>query len=124
MNANKRIVFFIVFVVIAVTLTSVIRQGLSQPKATYSQFLRHVESGEVARATIAVAAGAGADQISYTLKNGSREKTVVPSDDREAMSAMRDKMVNIEIRDASSPQYKLLVNAVPFFVLLGFWIFM
>jgi ATP-dependent Zn protease len=33
-------------------------------------------------------------------------------------------MVNIEIRDASSQWIRVLANASPFLLLLGFWFFM
>ena len=125
MNSNaRRIILSVVPILVAVGIVTVVKQGQSQPKATYSQFLQNVQAGEVVNATIAVAGRSGADRITYTLKNGSRMKTLVPSHDREAMAAMRDKLVNIEIRDSSSQPYRLVVNAIPFFVLLGFWFFM
>jgi cell division protease FtsH len=122
-NTN-RMVFWSVLAVVAATVVITITQGLLRPRATYSEFLKRVQAGEVAKATIEVAARSGADQIDYTLKNGSRVKTVVPSDDREAMAAMRDKLVNIEIRDASASPLRLLANATPFLLLLAFWVVM
>jgi ATP-dependent Zn protease len=121
---TNSIVFWSVLAVVAATLAFTIGQGLLQSKATYSEFLKRVQAGEVARATVVVASRSGADQIDYTLKNGSRVKTVVPSDDREALAAMKDKLVNVEIRDASASPYRLLVNSSPFLVLVAFWIFM
>jgi ATP-dependent Zn protease len=121
---TNRIVFWSVLAVVAATLVIVVRQGRSQPKITYSEFMTRVQAGEVAKATIEVAARSGADQIDYTLKNGSRVKTVVPSDDREALAAMREKLVNVEIRDASSSPLRLLANASPFLLLLAVWVVM
>ena len=123
-SKSNRIVFWGVLTIVGATLAFTIMQGKLQPKATYSEFLQRVQAGDVAKATIVVAARSGADQIDYTLKNGKRVKTVVPSDDREALAAMRDKLVNVEIRDASSSPLRLLVNATPFFLLLAFWVVM
>ncbi len=102
----NRIVFWSILAIVAATIAFTIWQGRLQPKATYSEFLKRVQAGEVTKATVEVAARSGVDQIDYTLKNGSRVKTVVPSDDREALAAMRDKLVNVEIRDASSSPYR------------------
>ena len=119
---TNRIVFWTVLAVVAATVAFTIGQGLLQPKATYSEFLQRVQSGEVTKATVEVAARSGADQIDYTLKSGKRVKTVVPSDDREALAAMRDKLVNVEIRDESTSPLRLLVNATPFLLLLAVWV--
>src|SRR6201986_4729574 len=123
-SKSNRIVFWTVLTIVGATLAFTIMKGKFQPKATYSEFLQRVQAGDVANATIVVAARSGADQIDYTLKNGKRVKTVVPSDDREALAAMRDKLVNVEIRDASSSPFRLLVNATPFLLLLAFWVVM
>jgi hypothetical protein len=37
---------------------------------------------------------------------------------------LQNKQVNIEIRDSSLEPLRLLVNTIPFLVLLGFWFFM
>jgi cell division protease FtsH len=120
---TNRIAFWSVLAVVAATVVLTVSQGL-QPKATYSEFLKRVQAGEVTKATVEVAARSGVDQIDYTLKNGKSVKTVVPSDDREALAAMRDKLVNVEIRDASSSPFQLLVNATPFLLLLALWVVM
>lgn len=121
-SKTNRIAFWSVLAIVAATLAFTIWHG--QPKATYSEFLKRVEAGEVTKATVEVASRSGADQIDYTLKNGKQVKTIVPSDDREALAAMRDKLVNVEIRDASSSPLRLLVNATPFLLLLAFWVVM
>ncbi len=113
-----------VLAIVAATLAFTVWEGRLQPKATYSEFLNRVQAGEVTKATVEIAARSGADQIDYTLKNGKRVKTVIPSDDREALAAMRDKLVNVEIRDASTSLLRLLVNTTPFLLLLAFWVVM
>jgi cell division protease FtsH len=124
MNSKaKSVVFWMVLIGVAVLLWAVMQSGPDAAKTTYSQFLQQVQSGQVNKAII-VADHTGANPVTYSLKDGSQARTVVPSDYRAALEAMQQKMVNIEIRDASSQWIRILVNASPFLVLLGFWVFM
>ena len=90
---------------------------------TYSQFLEKVRTGQIA-SVIVMGSNAGAIQAICRLKDGNAERTVLPSDYRDAMVAMQDKLVNVEIRDSSSGPLQLLLNATPFLLLLGVWIFL
>jgi|HubBroStandDraft_2_1064218.scaffolds.fasta_scaffold382967_1 cell division protease FtsH len=119
----KNVVFWVVLVGVAALLWAVIQNRPNAPNATYSQFLQQVESGQISNAVI-VAANGGANPVDYSLKDGARMHTVLPPDYRDALAAMEQKMVNIEIRDASSQLPRMAANAVPFFVLLAFWVFM
>jgi cell division protease FtsH len=124
MNSKaKNVVFWVVLVGVAALLWAVIQNRPNAPNATYSQFLQQVESGQISNAVI-VAANGGANPVDYSLKDGARMHTVLPPDYRDALAAMEQKMVNIEIRDASSQLPRMAANAVPFFVLLAFWAFM
>ena len=124
MNSKaKKIVFWGVLIAVAVLMWAVERNGHNPVKATYSQFLEQVQAGQVSKATI-VAAQGGANPVTYSLKDGSRVDSVLPHDYRNALEAMQQKMVDIEIRDASSQWLRVLANASPFLVLLGFWFFM
>ena len=51
-------------------------------------------------------------------------RTVLPSDYRDALVAMQDKLVNIEIQDSSSGPLRPILNAAPFLLLLGVWSFL
>jgi len=124
MNSKaKSVVFWGVLIGVAVLLWVVIQNKPNPAEATYSQFLQQVQSGQVNKAII-VADHTGANPVTYSLKDGSQASTVVPSDYRAALEVMQQKMVNIEIRDASQQWMRILVNAFPFLVLLGFWFFM
>jgi cell division protease FtsH len=124
MNARaKGIIFYAVLIGVAALLWAVVRNGSNPPKATYSQFLQQVQAGQVSRATIETE-HTGANPVTYSLKNGSQARSVLPRDYRDALETMRQKMVNIEIQDASSQWIRVLLNASPFLVLLGFWVFM
>ena len=66
----------------------------------------------------------GAIQATCRLEDGNTERTVLPANYRDAIVAMQEKLVSIEIRDASSGPLQLVMKATPFLVLLGVWIFL
>ncbi len=117
MNKNK-IVFWVVLAVVAATLVMVVGNRGRQTRATYAEFLAEVHSGEVAKATIAVAE----TRVDYILKNGARFQAIVPSNYNEALAAMKARRVNVNIESLS--WRNILLNSTPFLVLLGFWFFM
>jgi ATP-dependent Zn protease len=90
---------------------------------TYSQFLEKLRAGQIA-SVIVMGNNSGAIQAICRLKDGNGVRTVLPSDYRDVMWEMQDKMVNVEIRDSSSGPLRLFVNATPFLLLLGVWIFL
>jgi cell division protease FtsH len=118
----RRVVFFAVLIGVAAMVWWVVRSERNQPKTTYSQFMQQVESGEVNKATI-VAGQTGANQVTYSLKDGSQVRTMLPSNYRDALEAMQQKMVDIEIRDGSTQSLRMLANASPFLILVGVWFF-
>jgi len=68
---------------------------------TYSQFLEKVRTRQIGSA-IVMGRNAGAIQAICRLKDGNAARTILPSDCRDAMAAMQEKLVDVEIRDASS----------------------
>jgi cell division protease FtsH len=119
----KRVVFWVVLVGVAALLWAVLQNKPNPPKTTYSQFLEQVQAGRVSKAIIE-AEHTGANPVTYSLKDGSQARSVLPWDYRSALEAMQRKMVDIEIQDASSQWLRVLLNASPFLVLLGFWVYM
>ena len=96
--------------------------GRGQTKVSYSQFLQQVRDAQVANVTI-TPGDSGASRVTGRLKNGTVVRTVFPPHYQDAIAAMQDKLVNIEIQDSSGP-LPLLLNATPFLVLLGLWVVM
>jgi cell division protease FtsH len=119
----KIVVFWIVLIGVAALLWGVARNEHVPANATYSKFLQQIQSGEVNRATI-IASHGGADRVTYELKSGSRVNTIVPADDRSLLEILQQKMVEIEIRDASAQWPRILANSSPFLLLLVAWFFM
>jgi ATP-dependent Zn protease len=95
--------------------------GGGQSKLTYSQFLEQVRAGQVTSVTI-IGSHSGVTPATCRLKDGNTVRTVLPSDYRDALAAMQDKLVDIEIQDASSGRLRFFTNATPFFLLLGVWV--
>jgi ATP-dependent Zn protease len=122
---TKTVVFFVVLIVVAVAMALVVgdRTDGSRTKATYTEFLQQVQAGEVSKATIAVAE-TGANPVTYRLKSGSEWLTIIPKNYQDALAAMQNKLVNVEIRDVASQRVRTLANASPFLILLGFWVVM
>jgi len=98
-------------------------RGRSSATLTYSDFLEKVRTSQIAGVTI-LGNDSGAVPATCQLKDGSRARTVLPLDYRDALLLMQDKLVNIEIRDSASAPLHLLANAAPFLVLLAVWIFL
>jgi len=118
----KTVAFWAVFVCVGVALWLVVGRH-TERKVTYSEFLASVESGRISGVTI-LSSNSGAVTALCRLTDRSSVRTVLPTDYRDALRAMQDKRVNIEIRDSSLEPLRLLVNTMPFLVLLGFWFFM
>jgi cell division protease FtsH len=92
-----------------------------QSTMSYSQFLQQVETGRVAEVKIS-AGNSGADAAKVRLKDGATTQTVLPADYSVALAAMQQRMVNVEIQDAGVNSIGLALNAIPFLILLAFWI--
>src|SRR5712692_152796 len=117
---------FVILCAVVICLAGVLRTIGSQRdlrKLTYSQFLERVQAGQVA-SVIVIGSSSGATQVTCRLKDGNTVRTVLPSDYRDAMVAMQDKLVNVEIQDSSSGTLRPFINAAPFLLLLGAWIFL
>ncbi len=93
------------------------------PGSTYSQFLNEVRQGKVDTVTIAPG-NSGANPATYRTKDGNTSRTVLPTDYRDAIAAMQDRSVDVEIKDTSTGPLRLLLNAIPFLLLAGVWLFM
>ena len=124
MKSNTKIASICAVVIcLAAVWWTATRKDRGQTTLTYSQFLERVRAGQVA-SVIVIGSNSGANDATCRLKDGSITRTVLPSDYRDAMIAMQDKLVNVEIRDSSSGSLQLLMRATPFLLLLGVWIFL
>jgi ATP-dependent Zn protease len=124
MNSKTRIaIISVVLICVAGVFWTTATKPRSLPTMTYSQFLEKVRSGEIA-GVIVMGSDSAAIQAICRLKDGTEVQTYLPADFRDAMLTMQDKLVNVEIRDSSGGFLRLLLNAMPFLLLLGVWIFL
>ena len=116
----KTFVFWMILLVVSVLIWAVVATKPATD-ATYSQFLSQVQSGEVLKATITYQGTAF--PVEYLLRNGARLQTVLPHENlNDTLSAMQQKFVNIEIRQATHWWF-FAWRAAPFLILLCLWFF-
>ncbi|MBI4906675.1 MAG: ATP-dependent metallopeptidase FtsH/Yme1/Tma family protein [Acidobacteria bacterium] len=122
MNSNmKTAIFWVVLICVAVLLWTVVRHGKSnQPTMfSFSQFLYNVEAGKVKNVTIS------GNEVQGSLSDESTFRTTIPLNYPELYKQLREKGVGMDIKDASPSNWmSIVINVVPFIILLAFWIFM
>jgi len=123
MNSNvKTAVFWVVLICVAVLLWTVVRSGKTamEEEKTFTQFITDVEAGRVKDVTIT------GSQVKGTYKDSNSPlRTVIPANYPDIYTLLQDKAVNVNIEDTSTNNWvSLLINAIPFVLLLAFWIFM
>ena len=107
----------------AVLLWRVVQTGnaAGEKQLTYTEFYKEVKAGSVESVKIT-----NGNQVTGKLK-GSRDtlRTVLPSDYPGIIDVLQDSGVVIEVKESSTPTWlSFLINASPFILLFGFWIFM
>ena len=123
MNSTvKTIVFWVVMLATALLLWQVVKSGnpTKEKELNFSQFMDNVDQGKVREITIY-----GQSEVRGQLSDNTHLKTVVPSNYADLVKILRDKNVVINVKESSNSSWvNILVNASPFILLIGFWIFM
>ena len=122
-SKTKIAIICTVLICVAGILWTATTSQRSLTKLTYTQFLEKVRTGQIA-SVIVMGSNSGAIQATCRLKDGNTERTVLPSDYRDAIVAMQEKLVSVEIRDASYGPLQMVMIATPFLVLFGVWFFL
>jgi len=119
----KTIVFWVVMLATALLLWQVVKTGspTRERELSFTQFMTDVEQGNVAEVTIY-----GNNEVRGQFKRDDmRLKTVVPADYPDLIRILREKEVIITVKESSTSSWvSILLNASPFLLLIGFWIFM
>jgi cell division protease FtsH len=105
-----------------VLLFTVVKTGQSpkEQQITFSELMDKVQSGEVAEVNIS---GSEVHGLYQNRQMGFH--TFIPPNYSDIYNLLRSKGVNTKYSDASQNNWLgILLNASPFIVLLGFWIFM
>jgi cell division protease FtsH len=122
MNSNvKTAIFWVVLVCIAVLLWTVVKTntGRQVSELSFTDFIKQVEAGRVVEVTIA------GTEVSGKLQGNAEIRTVIPPGYDKVYDLLTEKNVVTRIKEPSSGNWvTILVNAVPFVLLLAFWIFM
>ena len=123
MNYNlKTLVFWVVLVCVALLLFAVVRtgQGLKEEQISFTTFMDKVDEGQVAEVNIT------SNEVHGVYTNHQLGfHTFIPANYPDVYNDLRSKKVATNIKDSGTNNWiSILLNASPFIVLLGFWIFM
>ena len=105
----------------AILLWRVIQTGSAagERPLTYSEFYQEVKAGNVRSVTIA------GNQVTGKLRGDEDLRTTIPSDYPGIIDVLQEAGVAIEVKESNTPAWlSFLINASPFILLFGFWIFM
>src|SRR3972149_5569098 len=108
----------------ALLLWQVVKTGSPSSRErelSFTDFITNIEQGNISEVTIF-----GNNEVRGQFKKDStRLKTVVPNDYPDLIRILREKGVIITVKESSTSSWvSILVNASPFLLLIGFWIFM
>jgi cell division protease FtsH len=119
----KTVIFWLVIVISAFLLWQVVRSGSSAQKEkpiNFSQFLSDVDQGNVSEVTI------NAQEVRGKFKDQSGFTSTAPANYPDMIKSLRDKGVNINIRDVTNGSWplQLLGTWAPLILLAALWFFM
>ncbi|HUQ91274.1 MAG TPA: ATP-dependent zinc metalloprotease FtsH [Bryobacteraceae bacterium] len=124
MNSNvKTAIFWVVLICVAVLLWTVVKHGKGRAESplTFSQFLYQVDQGKVKSVTIS------GTEVHGVLNSVNDEgfHTTIPINYPDIYKQLRDKGVAMDIKEAGTSNWvSIVINAIPFVLLLAFWVFM
>jgi cell division protease FtsH len=119
----KTVIFWLVIVISAILLWQVVRTsstGQKEQQINFSQFLTDVDQGNVSEVTIT------AQEVRGKFKNQTTFNTTAPANYPDMIKNLRDKGVNINIRDVTNGSWplQLLGTWAPLILLAALWFFM
>jgi cell division protease FtsH len=118
----KTVVFWLVILVSAFLLWQVVKAGTAGQKdkeINFSEFMGDVDQGNVKEVTIT-----GMEVRGKYRNDNEGFHTTVPANYPDMIKTLRDKGVNINIRDANSGSWTWLINLAPLALLALLWFYM
>jgi cell division protease FtsH len=119
-NVNK-LIFWVVIICLAVILYTVVGRGKGKPEVNlaFSQFLSEVEAGRVKSVKISGTEVRG----QFVDDSQGPLRTLIPANYPKVYEILTAKNVAIEMQESTNGTLvSLLVNAIPFVLLLALWI--
>jgi cell division protease FtsH len=122
MNSNlKTAIFWVVLIMLVVVFVTVVRTGQRGPdrNLTFTQFVHDTTDHKDKEVTVS------GMEVHGTYTDGAAFHTLIPERYSEIYKTLQDNNVSIVIKEANASNWvSLLINAIPFILLLAFWIFM
>src|SRR5271169_1043101 len=122
-NSNiKTAIFWVVIIMVVVLFWTVVHQSKAQQaaKPSYSELMTDVNAGKIKSVTIT-----GNDLHGKYKDDNQQLQAVIPNVHQTLDDAMLAKGVKITYnKESGSGWVSILINAIPFVLLLAFWIFM
>src|SRR5688500_6489903 len=122
MNSNLRnAVLWVVLICVAALIWVVVRTGRSgqEQNLTFTEFMNQGDQSKVKKVSI------DGNQVKGEYTDGSKRTTMITMNYPDLYKQLREKNVNVDIKEAGTTHWvSILINAIPFVLLLAFWIFM
>jgi cell division protease FtsH len=117
----KTVVFWLVIVLSALLLYTVIqngRNGQKDKEVNFTQFMTDVDAGNVQEVTV------DGMQVHGKHKDGTPFHTTVPTNYPDMIKTLRDKGVSVTFRDINGGSWAWLIQVIPFALIAALWFFM
>jgi len=127
-STAKTILFWLSIVLLGVMLWKLVSangQAAREDEPTYSEFMAHVDSGDVKEVTMYLSPNSYELQGEYVKANKKFHVTVFKESAPDLTKTLRDKQVAIKVKEVRSGDWLIiLLNALPLLLLVGFCLFL
>ncbi|MCP5112032.1 MAG: ATP-dependent zinc metalloprotease FtsH [bacterium] len=123
MNSNvKTAVFWVVLVCVVVLLWTVVQSGGTrvEKELSFTEFVAEVKAKKIKEIEIT------GDEVTGKMMDGDTPlKTVIPVNYPDLYNLLQESGVNVHLEPTNSSNWvNILINVIPFALLIAFWIFM
>jgi cell division protease FtsH len=123
MNSSVRnLVLWLVILCLVALVWAVVKTGKPEGvQPAFSQLVQDVKDGKVEKITLNSVTG----DVHGKMKNGDTFRSTIPHTYNDFTTLLIEKGVSIDVeKDAGGNWVSILVNAIPFVLLVGFWVCM
>jgi len=127
-STAKTILFWLSIVLLGVMLWRLVSangQAAREDTPSYSEFMAHVEQGDVKEVTMYLSPNSYELQGEYAKQNKKFHTTIFKEDAPNLSKTLREKQVAINVKEVRSGDWLIiLLNALPLVLLVGFCLFL